>query len=239
MDDQPLDPYAALGLKTTATPAEVKAAWLSMAMRLHPDHGGTNEEFARAKAAYDILSDQFRRARYDHSGSTAEGKDREREDAEQIGRMFDALFEDFIGGADDMHIVYTNPLAILQAKVQEKADKADQALAAGRKARANLATMLERLKDPAGQQSGMREVMQQLLVKTDVRIDDFEHLKANLDRMSKDLGDHGYDVAPPPASEGFSSGGMSFEELAENMRRTMLAAHTTPPGFGLRADKAP
>lgn len=59
------DHYELLGVPKTATQAEVKAAWVASAKRLHPDMGGNPAMFRMAKEAYDILSDPRRRAEYD------------------------------------------------------------------------------------------------------------------------------------------------------------------------------
>lgn len=47
-----MDPFAALGLPSTATAAEVKAAYREAAQRLHPDKGGDGKEFAALCRAY-------------------------------------------------------------------------------------------------------------------------------------------------------------------------------------------
>ncbi len=44
--------FEALGLASTATPDEVKAAWRDAASRTHPDKGGDAAEFSRLRKAY-------------------------------------------------------------------------------------------------------------------------------------------------------------------------------------------
>ncbi|TMV09771.1 J domain-containing protein [Ruegeria sediminis] len=45
-----------LGVDVDAGPDEIREAWRRVAFQAHPDHsGGDNEDFARAKAAYDVL----------------------------------------------------------------------------------------------------------------------------------------------------------------------------------------
>ena len=47
-----------LGLRQFATQTEIRAAWRSLAMKVHPDRAdGSNAEFAHAKTAYDYLCD--------------------------------------------------------------------------------------------------------------------------------------------------------------------------------------
>lgn len=60
--------YAALGVLNTATAAEIKAAWKRLARQWHPDvcrEPDAAEQFRTIKAAFDILSDEGARARYD------------------------------------------------------------------------------------------------------------------------------------------------------------------------------
>lgn len=45
-----------LGLASMPTPDGLRAAWRATATRTHPQHGGTDEAFVRAKAAYDRLT---------------------------------------------------------------------------------------------------------------------------------------------------------------------------------------
>lgn len=45
------------------TPAEVKTAWRALAMRLHPDKGGSSDEFRVAAAAYKRLLERAEKPR--------------------------------------------------------------------------------------------------------------------------------------------------------------------------------
>ncbi len=44
-----------LGLRWTATTAQLKAAYRKRVLETHPDHGGTAAEFRKVKRAYDTL----------------------------------------------------------------------------------------------------------------------------------------------------------------------------------------
>lgn len=75
--DKGLDPYAALGIPRTATTEEIRAAYLDLVGKFHPDRhqGNPLEELAAARLAeinqaYEILSDPLRRANFDASSST-------------------------------------------------------------------------------------------------------------------------------------------------------------------------
>jgi DnaJ-class molecular chaperone len=72
-----LDLYQRLGLKRGASEAEIKKAYRSLAKQLHPDRNKDNpkaaERFAQVTAAYDMLSDKDKRARYDRGEIDEEG----------------------------------------------------------------------------------------------------------------------------------------------------------------------
>ena len=63
------DLYARLGLSKGASAAEIKKAYRKLAKELHPDKNKDNpkasERFSEVTAAYDLLSDDAKRARYD------------------------------------------------------------------------------------------------------------------------------------------------------------------------------
>jgi DnaJ-class molecular chaperone len=61
--------YDTLGISKGADADEVKKAYRKLAMKHHPDKGGDAEAFKRIQKAYEILSDDQRRAVYDATGS--------------------------------------------------------------------------------------------------------------------------------------------------------------------------
>ena len=66
------DFYEILGVSKNATPAEIKKGYRKMAVKYHPDKNpddkAAEEEFKKAAEAYEILSDENKRARYDQYG---------------------------------------------------------------------------------------------------------------------------------------------------------------------------
>jgi len=70
--DDPVDLYEVLGIEREAGIAEIRAAYRKAAMNKHPDRGGTAEEFAAIKRAYDVLSSASGRKIYDETGKIDE-----------------------------------------------------------------------------------------------------------------------------------------------------------------------
>ena len=72
-----LDLYQRLGLKRGASEAEIKKAYRSLAKQLHPDRNKDNPDaakrFGEVTAAYDLLSDKDKRAKYDRGEIDEEG----------------------------------------------------------------------------------------------------------------------------------------------------------------------
>lgn len=66
------DYYEILGVSKSATAEEIKKAYRKVALQFHPDRNPDNKEaeekFKEAAEAYEILSDQQKRARYDQMG---------------------------------------------------------------------------------------------------------------------------------------------------------------------------
>jgi DnaJ-class molecular chaperone len=107
-----VDPYKTLGVKKTASQAEIQKAYRRLAKKLHPDLNPGNksaeEQFKEISAAYDLLADSEKRARFDRGDIDASGTERPerryyRDFAGAGGHPFaaDSQFADF-GGAEDI-----------------------------------------------------------------------------------------------------------------------------------------
>jgi molecular chaperone DnaJ len=95
----PRDPYEVLGVERDASGQQVKKAFRQLARELHPDVNAhdpdAEEKFKEAAEAYEILSDEERRATYDrygHEGLRSGGYAPNFDGFGSIGDLFDAFF---------------------------------------------------------------------------------------------------------------------------------------------------
>ena len=101
------DYYDILGLSRDASTDDIKRSYRKMAMKYHPDRNPDNDEaeqrFKEAAEAYEVLSDQHKRSRYDQFGHAGlrgtSGHDFSgRGGVEDIFSMFGDIFGDAFGG---------------------------------------------------------------------------------------------------------------------------------------------
>ena len=69
------DYYEVLGISKSASAAEIKKAYRKMAIKYHPDKNpddaSAEAKFKEAAEAYEVLSDENKKARYDQYGHAA------------------------------------------------------------------------------------------------------------------------------------------------------------------------
>ena len=68
------DYYKTLGVPRTATADEMKKAFRKLARKHHPDAGGDEAKFKELNEAYEVLSDEKKRALYDQYGTANENQ---------------------------------------------------------------------------------------------------------------------------------------------------------------------
>jgi curved DNA-binding protein CbpA len=86
-DDPYADPYAVLGLDPTAAPDDIRRAWLELARRHHPDHGGDPAAMQRVNEAWAVVGDPVRRRAWDREhgrGTPPPGTDDEEVDEQEL-----------------------------------------------------------------------------------------------------------------------------------------------------------
>jgi len=76
------DPYTVLGVKKDASQDDIQKAYRRLAKKLHPDLNPGNkqaeEQFKEVSAAYGLLGDAEKRARFDRGEIDASGVERPR-----------------------------------------------------------------------------------------------------------------------------------------------------------------
>ncbi|MBX2812263.1 MAG: DnaJ domain-containing protein [Myxococcales bacterium] len=99
------DPYTTLGVNSTATQAEIQAAYKRKARELHPDvnHAADAEErFRELVDAYELLRDEAKRARYDAFGKTGGSRSSKNNKKRRRADTGSTPFTDF--GFDDIRV---------------------------------------------------------------------------------------------------------------------------------------
>ncbi len=95
------DYYEILGLQRDASADELKRAYRRLARQYHPDvnkESGSEEQFKEINEAYEVLSDQEKRARYDRFGHAGVQNGMGAGGFEGFGFGIDDIFESFFGG---------------------------------------------------------------------------------------------------------------------------------------------
>lgn len=99
-----MTPYDILEIKRDASAEDIKRAYKKLALRLHPDKTGGNEEaaetFRKVNDAYAVLGDKERRERYDRFGD--EGGSGSAQKGDQGGQGFEDILRGMFNGGGGM-----------------------------------------------------------------------------------------------------------------------------------------
>jgi DnaJ-class molecular chaperone len=103
------DPYSVLGVAKSASDAEIKKAFRQLAKKYHPDTKGGDKEaqkkFQEISAAYDIVGDKEKRAKFDRGEIDANGNPRYEAQGFHGGSPFG---QGGAGGTRDFHFTWAN-----------------------------------------------------------------------------------------------------------------------------------
>jgi len=194
--------YSTLGVAQDASPAAIKAAFRSLAQKNHPDKGGDHATMQAIQAAYDVLSDVDRRARYDETGETTEGPTTRDLAITQLADMTDNLFQ-FLTQSNKS-VEWVDILLQMRGKLNETLTKGANIQHAVTKAITMRTKALKRL---SWKEAGATDIMQMIL---DGQISNLHQQMVkneqalDVTRMALDLlSDYTYEVDSPPMSEIF------------------------------------
>ncbi|KAK5120075.1 hypothetical protein LTR85_006556 [Meristemomyces frigidus] len=95
--------YAILELPTSASAADIQAAFRRLALVHHPDKGGDAAQFLRIREAQEVLGEEHKRYKYDASRKINENAARITEQTAEINTIFGRMNDSM----DDMNAVYS------------------------------------------------------------------------------------------------------------------------------------
>lgn len=196
----PLGLYAALGVRHDAPHEDICRAFRRLSSRWHPDRaGGDGARYARITAAFDVIGDPVKRARYDETG--AEPVDAAKMRAAAMEAV-NAIVMNFIDIVDDP--TQQSLLKFLVFNLNEARKKAEQSAKGMRRSLEKSKVVAARLKAPKAHM--VRAAINQKIANTKRAIAMIEQQLACIEVSRTIVDGIGYHVDEPRAS---SSGGIN------------------------------
>lgn len=109
--------YEELELSKDCTFDDIKQQYRILAMKHHPDKGGSVEKFQRIKFAYEVLSDPQRRKNYDENETTIEPTDIHTEAITNLANIFFSIIPNFNCAGGNLVEAMTNEVNNLKNRV--------------------------------------------------------------------------------------------------------------------------
>ena len=186
------DLYGELGVATSATLEELKAAYRSLAQKHHPDkNGGDGTKFKQVKEAYEVLADPERRAAYD-KGEASDPQDERR--LNMALRDLASLLLMVVEQCPD--IESTNVVESIRATIYQSNEQAahQRLVIAGAIGRLNAATSRITVKD--GGYNILSESLRAQVARKETELAQLEDLQMVRDKMLELVEPYMYEVRP-------------------------------------------
>lgn len=179
-----IDLYAILGVSKDAPLSAIKKAWKKMAQKFHPDkHDGDAEQFKRIALAYDVLSDEESRRKYDETGSVDEHGFSENQADVELVSMFSKIIDS--GEFQNKNIIKYMKSTIIKFKAEGDSERG--------KAKSQiirLEKLLNRVTDKKGNPTVFEELVQRRIDSENSRIEFIEKKQKILDEMLEKVDDY-------------------------------------------------
>jgi curved DNA-binding protein CbpA len=177
--------YDILGVESGATPEQIKKAYRKLAMKHHPDKGGDHETMQQVQKAYDILSDEDRRAKYDAHGTVDGPSLRQRVEA-----MLPSLIQDVLG---DYEAEAVDLVSACNKVLRHTMDQANGLLGNHREKRRKLLSAQHRTKAKQGKVNVLAAAMAHMVQQHDREIEKLEKHIGLLVELKRLVNDHTYE----------------------------------------------
>jgi len=126
----PAGHYGILHLSCTATSAQVRAAYLRRVLAVHPDKGGSKQDFRRVVLAFEVLFDKEKRSEYDRSCGQQTASDTTSSSGTSGGSAAKVACAELLTAPPD---VWSNLLEWLPLEVLQEAHKEVMQMAGSRR----------------------------------------------------------------------------------------------------------
>jgi len=187
------NPYEVLGVNRGATPDIIKKAFRKLSMRHHPDRGGDHATMQEVQAAYDLLSDEEKRAEYDaHGHIKPPAPDLRQQAMSMLDQVLENVLQDLPADSIDVIGQAVRHLETVKDNHEGKVDT-------WRKKKAQLEEAARRTKAKDGKDNVVSAVLQGMIHRCEQNIKPLEHHVNVLGEMIRILEDHEYDWERPRA----------------------------------------